>query len=157
MTVRVIYDNIQVGFVLGARSLYGVARSGYSGITNEEVGTYNIRYGNKVLYTQQVAPHGRVDVVISPEGVTLNGELVSESTYGSDFAPINCFLFTINNSGTPIFGEFGVNRIRRFTIKNVIDLIPVRKGVIGYMYDKISGEFFGNSGTGEFIIGPDIG
>ena len=35
------------------------------------------------------------------------------------------------------------------------DLIPVRKGTVGYMYDRVSGEFFGNQGTGAFIIGPD--
>ena len=35
------------------------------------------------------------------------------------------------------------------------DLIPVRKGNVGYMYDRVSGQFFGNAGTGAFIIGPD--
>ncbi len=38
----------------------------------------------------------------------------------------------------------------------VMDLIPVRKNGIGYMYDRISGKLFGNSGTGNFIIGPDV-
>ena len=36
-----------------------------------------------------------------------------------------------------------------------LDFIPVRLGNIGYMYDRVSGEFFGNQGTGAFIIGPD--
>lgn len=38
----------------------------------------------------------------------------------------------------------------------VFDAIPVRVDQIGYMYDKISGKLFGNQGTGEFILGPDI-
>ena len=38
----------------------------------------------------------------------------------------------------------------------VLDLIPVRIGQIGYMYDKVSGQLFGNSGTGSFILGNDI-
>ena len=38
----------------------------------------------------------------------------------------------------------------------VRDMIPVRKGQIGYMYDKVSGELFGNSGTGNFILGNDV-
>ena len=38
----------------------------------------------------------------------------------------------------------------------VMDLIPVRVGTTGYMYDKISGQLFGNSGSGEFILGQDI-
>lgn len=37
----------------------------------------------------------------------------------------------------------------------VRDFIPVRKGQVGYMYDKVSGELFGNSGTGDFVLGND--
>lgn len=38
----------------------------------------------------------------------------------------------------------------------VMDLIPVRVGQTGYMYDMVSGELFGNAGTGNFVLGPDI-
>lgn len=38
----------------------------------------------------------------------------------------------------------------------VRDFIPVRVGNIGYMYDKVSGKLFGNKGTGNFILGPDV-
>lgn len=38
----------------------------------------------------------------------------------------------------------------------VLDLIPVRIGQVGYLYDKISGELFGNAGTGNFTLGHDI-
>ena len=37
----------------------------------------------------------------------------------------------------------------------IMDLIPVRKKQIGYLYDKISEQLFENLGTGEFILGPD--
>lgn len=37
----------------------------------------------------------------------------------------------------------------------VFDLIPVRVGDVGYMYDKVSGKLFGNAGTGAFVLGPD--
>ena len=36
------------------------------------------------------------------------------------------------------------------------DFIPVRKGNVGYMYDRVSGKLFGNSGTGSFVLGPDV-
>lgn len=36
------------------------------------------------------------------------------------------------------------------------DFIPVRVGQVGYMYDKVSGQLFGNVNTGNFIIGNDI-
>jgi hypothetical protein len=38
----------------------------------------------------------------------------------------------------------------------VLDLIPVRVGNVGYMYDRVSGQLFGNQGTGAFIIGDDV-
>ena len=37
-----------------------------------------------------------------------------------------------------------------------LHLIPVRKGNEGFLYDKVSGQLFGNEGTGNFILGPDI-
>lgn len=42
-------------------------------------------------------------------------------------------------------------------INNVIvrDYIPVRVGQVGYMYDRVSGELFGNDGAGSFTIGSD--
>lgn len=38
----------------------------------------------------------------------------------------------------------------------IYDLIPVRIGDDGFMYDRISGELFGNEGTGAFVLGPDL-
>lgn len=35
------------------------------------------------------------------------------------------------------------------------DFIPVRIGTTGYMYDRVSGELFGNSGIGSFTLGND--
>lgn len=35
------------------------------------------------------------------------------------------------------------------------DFIPVRVGDVGYLYDSVSGQLFGNAGTGSFVIGPD--
>lgn len=38
----------------------------------------------------------------------------------------------------------------------VFDAIPVRIGQVGYMYDQVSGQLFGNDGTGSFTLGPDV-
>lgn len=35
----------------------------------------------------------------------------------------------------------------------VRDFIPVRVGQVGYLYDKVNGVLYGNSGTGNFILG----
>jgi len=38
----------------------------------------------------------------------------------------------------------------------ILELIPVRLGQIGYLYDRIGGNLYGNNGTGNFILGSDI-
>jgi hypothetical protein len=35
------------------------------------------------------------------------------------------------------------------------EYIPVSVGTTGYLYDKVSGQLFGNAGTGDFILGQD--
>lgn len=37
-----------------------------------------------------------------------------------------------------------------------LHFIPVRVDTTGYMYDTVSGNLFGNSGTGSFTLGPDV-
>ena len=67
-------------------------------------------------------------------------------------------LFGINKDGKKKAGRpLRVNQLSLFD-KNpslVADFIPVRVGDVGYMYDRVSGQLFGNSGTGAFVIGPD--
>lgn len=38
----------------------------------------------------------------------------------------------------------------------VRDYVPVRIGQVGYFLDNVSGELFGNAGSGNFILGNDI-
>jgi hypothetical protein len=38
----------------------------------------------------------------------------------------------------------------------LIDLIPVKVGTIGYMFDKLSNQLFANEGSGNFTLSPDI-
>ena len=82
--------------------------------------------------------------------------------YGSG-SPVNfttthhLYMFAFGRKGAPII--FGKARIAYSKIYDngvlLRDFIPVRVGDVGYMYDRVSGQFFGNSGTGAFIVGPD--
>lgn len=38
----------------------------------------------------------------------------------------------------------------------IMNLIPVRKDGVGYMYDTIGGNLYENNGTGNFAYGPDV-
>lgn len=91
-----------------------------------------------------------------------SGDIVTlfEHEYAEFTTPSSMLLFAIRRGSTII--KPSVNcRILVYSLKiedddNVIlDMIPVRVGQIGYMYDKVSGQLFGNSGTSNFILGPD--
>lgn len=77
-------------------------------------------------------------------------------------SPSDClysgFIFCVNIKDAA-YGLSGRKRVRKFLHKRngelIMDLIPVRVGTTGYMYDKVSGQLFGNEGTGDFILGPD--
>lgn len=94
----------------------------------------------------------------------LNGN--AKITFGSDEFVMdtssftlqrNAYLFAANDQGNPSFyssAKLYFAKIYEGTTL-VRDFIPVRVGQVGYMYDKVSGQLFGNQGTGNFVLGPD--
>ena len=70
-------------------------------------------------------------------------------------------LFAYRNANVPSQNSFGESKVSAFSVSDtatgevLLDLIPVRKDGVGYMYDKVSGTLLGNSGTGAFVVGPD--
>lgn len=65
----------------------------------------------------------------------------------------------INNGEAQNISEtriFSVKLFDRIYNTLVCDLIPVRVGQVGYMYDRVTRKLFGNAGTGAFVLGPDV-
>lgn len=99
----------------------------------------------------------------SSSTVEINNGTIKIGTYTGSFTPrtfssnIDVMLFGLNNNDTPIV--YGV-KIGPTTISDgttTLDLIPVRKDGVGYMYDKNSGQLIGNSASsGAFVLGPDV-
>jgi hypothetical protein len=68
----------------------------------------------------------------------------------------NMLLFAASLNGSVSPGKSRCGGFKVITNDAVVlNLIPVRVGQVGYMYDKVSGTLFGNSGTGSFVLGPD--
>ena len=62
------------------------------------------------------------------------------------------------NNGVSEWAHIKVYYFRIMQYDTVImNLVPVRVGSAGYLYDTVSGLLLGNSGTGQFNIGPDVG
>lgn len=71
----------------------------------------------------------------------------------------NIFLFALN-TGTSSANKHADEKLvsAKFWSGSTLirDYIPVRVGQVGYLYDKVSGELFGNSGSGSFTLGSDV-
>lgn len=72
------------------------------------------------------------------------------STYESNY---NVYLFAMNNSGGAVKGKCKIGATHITDGVTTLDLIPVIKNGEGFMYDQISGQLFGNVGTGAFSWG----
>lgn len=79
------------------------------------------------------------------------------TTFRGAYPTINLWMFARNRGGS--VGNQARARVYYCKIWNggslVRDFIPVRVGQVGYMYDKVSGQLFGNIGSGSFTLGND--
>lgn len=135
--------------VAGRGAAFRTEAKGYTGVTHYYFGAYK---------TRNNAP-GRKTVTLSPEGVT-----IGTTFYAYDKGTIDLSMTTIDPilvgwNDTTQQAKFKGN-VYGVTIYDndilVCNLIPVRVGQVGYMYDTISGGLFGNLGTGDFTLGPDV-
>ena len=86
----------------------------------------------------------------------INGTKSETGTIKGDFtSDYYLRLFSVN-SNWPLYSHLKLYYCKIFDNGILVrDYIPVRVGNVGYMYDKVSGQLFGNAGTGSFILGPD--
>lgn len=108
-----------------------------------------------------------VSAKLTDTGSTINGTAAYSNKFydvtvlspAQSASTLNCYLFARDND---VNNYLPYNGLRLYACKMtqdgvvVRDFIPVRKNGVGYLYDKISDQLFGNIGTGNFIIGPDI-
>lgn len=68
------------------------------------------------------------------------------------------YLFARNLGGQATsFADGKIFRYKHYqNMVAVRDMLPVRVGTTGYMYDTVTGRLFGNNGTGTFQFGLDI-
>lgn len=95
--------------------------------------------------------------------VSKNYTLINQNKYTytlSKTYPANTGKLVLFNRGeNAIYRDIGL-RIYAFSIEKngelLMELIPVRLGKTGYMFDNVTKKFFGNIGVGEFNIGKDL-
>lgn len=117
---------------------YGAYRTSISGST-------------RVTFDMDMAAHSWT--LLSPSGSTL------ESGSDGNIQPTSGMplrLFSTTSAGV-VPAQARVYGFVAYSGDSIaLDLIPVRKDGLGFMYDRVSGQLFGNEGTGAFVLGPDV-
>ena len=134
----------------------GINGNGYPYIQVGDGNSY-VYFTSSVDYVDSVMRLWVAEGNGSTQYLTYNGTTKSKAITG-DLPTITMYLFARSNTsgaGNYTYAKIGKTSI---TINGVLvrNFIPVRVGQVGYMYDKVSGQLFGNSGTGNFILGPDV-
>jgi hypothetical protein len=105
---------------------------------------------------EQVFDVDQVNRTITLNGVTQEMTNIPMAVQpGYDNIPLCKYNNRLNN-----FNNFWIGEVYYAKIYDnntlVRDFIPVSVGNVGYMYDKVSGQLFGNQGTGSFIVGQRV-
>ena len=99
----------------------------------------------------------KYDISYTFSSCTINGNTQTFSAYQSYVANRTLYIYATNRGSA--IGQCSA-KLYYFKIYNgttlVFDAIPVRVGQVGYLYDKVTGNFFSNSGSGSFTLGPDV-
>ena len=115
------------------------------------------RYGNNSPQYYSQLQTGMTRIRIESGGkLYINESFALQLGVGSP-SDNNMFIFALNNNGAV---SQQAKYIRLYSLKyggtnEEHDLIPVRKGAVGYLYDRVTGKLYGNAGTGDFVVGPD--
>lgn len=108
--------------------------------------------GEKIEITQNYFNDGRGK--ISPIGVDV------ALRKGTTYTQLTIAIFNFRDQNIAGISRYAVKGARIYGMKFtrgeelILDLIPVVKNNIGYLFDTLSERLYGNVGTDEFIVGP---
>lgn len=131
------------------------------GVTDD--GRFNLQLTNKTVYSapSDIMPHTFVLDALGGR-ILIDGVALYEGALGTlmaQYAPTVFNSMVGANPATDGFAErpstFYWSRWYEDGVL-VEDVIPVRIGQAGYLYDKVSGELHGLQGDGTLTLGPDV-
>ena len=168
---RIITDFMPLNFPDGSH-VASVFTSDYPGASGHNVWRLLFYHGRKVLfYTNTHTTHPRPQFQYCPVAQIDHRYLIDMDynriiVNGTTYTPDNLHIGTTNNTTIKLFPSLSfefpmIIRIYSFKIYDngtlIRDMIPVKDlSGVACMYDKVSGQFFYNAGTGNFIAGPDL-
>ena len=154
--IRVVFSVIYTQTVTQYVQTWGLNRSGYEvlwGGGNFLFGGKKITYSNPVKDTEYEYDY---DFTAGKMVAKINNTIVQSTSGTQPNASEAMYIFAMNGKGFRNYYKAKHGKFKLYENGLIsLDLIPVRVGNVGYMYDKVSKQFFGNAGTGSFVLGPD--
>jgi hypothetical protein len=115
-----------------------------------------VQRANTGTFYMKLATNSRATYTLKLDGSNVSTRVYRQTDITPDY-PLAFFGRNIEGVVTASIGSFKFVSARFVksdsTVK--VDIVPVRKGRVGYLYDKISNKIYGNNGTGSFILGSD--
>ena len=115
----------------------------------------DMRFGENVAVQYHIVVGTIYEASISKDRFTCNGDVLPIGNTATFTQTDKIFIGNSRKSGTYYTGKVYSAYIKQNGVL-VRDFIPVRVGQVGYMYDKVEGKLYGNSGKGEYILGNDV-
>lgn len=154
---------VEVKFNLGVTATQAI----YGSVVNTKYGMFFGTGANSSVFCNftdnAVSPtttlSSNTDYTIIQKGTSLKINGTSYTVTNTQATTNNIIIFARNYMGTiqrMITGKIYYFKLFDDNDNIVMDFIPVRKGQVGYLYDRVSKQLFGNSGTGDFVLGNDI-
>ena len=149
------YKNFSVlfsNYVASSTRLYAVVASDLSYLRINY--NSNDSVGFKRLNISPYTITEKLDLTLNQSNLIVNDITLNSSVNQvGDISSQSVWLF--NN---PVLPRQLYGKLYYFKIENageiVLDLIPVSKEGVGFMYDKVSGKLFESQGGGSFVVGP---
>lgn len=127
----------------------------YSGTYSTSNNSY-IRFDGESVRAFRPRNGTTYNIEHSQDGFVANGTTYATFAPSTFVCSSELHVFSLpNSSSAKIHADMMFFSVRRGGLY-VIDFIPVRIGQVGYMFDRVSGTLFGNSGTDNFIVGSDV-
>lgn len=126
-------------------------------------GNFNVLMGNNTewsSYSSYKGDYNIHDYVIDKGNAYRDGTLIHTNNAGDFQCATNLAIYSMMyaNGISSSSSEFFRGRVYSFQIYDddvlVRDFVPVEVEGVGYLYDKVTKQLYGNAGTGNFVLGP---
>lgn len=145
----------------GYRSIIGAATGGDNGkfYLSTVIGSpYSMYLNNKAITPVDIDIYSRFQLSLVQSNTTTilyhNEDVLGRAMCGTFGLPV--MLMARNSKNAKMIGRYYAFKAWDWNNTLLADFMPVHVGQVGYMYDKVSGQLFGNQGTGSFILGNDL-